>query len=95
MADSSHLPLLGGGWDNDFDEAGVHVIDQASYQQVGQPVPRYVDIDLHGGVGVLHGFATEICHGNLEEGDQLLGVPGQTTDPAVRVVQDRQVSPAG
>jgi hypothetical protein len=27
--DSSHTPLLRGGWDNDLDEAGVHVIDQA------------------------------------------------------------------
>src|SRR5262249_23964843 len=29
VADSSHTPLLRGGWDNDLDEAGVHVIDQA------------------------------------------------------------------
>jgi trehalose 6-phosphate synthase len=26
---SSHTPLLRGGWDNDLDEACVHVIDQA------------------------------------------------------------------
>ena len=29
VADSSHMPLLRGGWDNDLDEACVHVIDQA------------------------------------------------------------------
>jgi hypothetical protein len=28
-ADSSHMPLLRGGWDNDLDKAGVDVIDQA------------------------------------------------------------------
>src|ERR1700739_4590223 len=58
-------------------------------------MPRYVDIDLHGRVQVFHRFATEICHRDLEESGQLLGVAGQATDPAVRVVQDRQVSPAG
>src|ERR1700742_1256214 len=39
-------------------------------------------------------FATEICHRDLEESGQLLGVAGQATDAAVRVVQDRQLSPA-
>src|SRR6202008_4898900 len=58
-------------------------------------MPRYVDVDPHGGVRVFHGFATEICHRDLEERGQLLGVAGQATDPAVRVVQDRQVPPAG
>jgi hypothetical protein len=58
-------------------------------------MPRYVDIDPHGRVRVFHSFATEICHRDLEESGQLLGVAGQATDPAVRVVQDRQVSPAG
>ena len=77
------------GWDNDLDEACVHVIDQARYQQGGQRMPRYVDIDPHGRVRVFHSFATEICHRDLEESGQLLGVAGQATDPAVRVVQDR------
>lgn len=58
-------------------------------------MPRYVDIDSHGRVRVFHSFATEICHRDLEESGQLLGVAGQATDPAVRVVQDRQVSLAG
>ena len=58
-------------------------------------MPRYLDIDPHGRVRVFHSFATEICHGDLEESGQQLGVAGQTTDPAVRVVQDRQVSPDG
>src|SRR5262249_13383568 len=58
-------------------------------------MPRYVDIDPHGRVRVFHSFATEICYRDLEESGQLLGVAGQATDPAIRVVQDRQVSPAG
>lgn len=81
MADSSHTPLLRGGWDNNLDEACVHVIDQARYEQVGQPIPRCVDIDPHGRVRVVHSFATEICHGDLEERGQLLGVAGQSTNP--------------
>ena len=58
-------------------------------------MPRYVDVDPHGRVRVLHGFACEICDWDLEEGGQPLGVAGQATDPAVGVVQDRQVSSAG
>src|SRR5262249_20743096 len=58
-------------------------------------MPRYVYIDPHGRVRVFHSFATEICHRDLEESGQLLGVARQATDPAVRVVQDRQMSPAG
>ncbi len=56
---------------------------------------RYVDIDPHRRVRVLHSFATEICHRDLEESGQPLGVAGQATDPAVGVVQDRQTPVAG
>src|SRR6516164_10025960 len=58
-------------------------------------MPRYVDINPHRRVRVVQCFATEICHRDLEESGQLLGVAGQATDPAVSVVQDHQVSPAG
>src|SRR5215468_8634978 len=58
-------------------------------------MPRDVDVDPYGRVRIFHSFATEICHRDLEESGQQFGEAGQATDPAVRVVQDGQMSSAG
>jgi hypothetical protein len=90
---SGNERTLGGAGRNDnLDESGFCVVDQARYDATaGQSSPGDLDVDAYGGLRVVDLLGVEVCDWYLEELGELLREGGELLYAAVGVVQNRQV----
>ena len=88
--------LCGAGRNDNLDESGFCVVDQARYDAAaGQGSPGDLDVDAYGGPRVVDLLDVEVCDWYLEELGELLREGGELLYAAVGVVQNRQVRGAG